>query len=79
MFDISTIFSTCYAHNLKKHLKICNAGRTSTEPYIIKGINSGKETEDIIGSYKLLSTFSVSDVKEVISRVNEIYESKLKY
>ncbi|XP_018569044.1 tRNA:m(4)X modification enzyme TRM13 homolog isoform X2 [Anoplophora glabripennis] len=69
---------TCYAHNLKKHLKICNAGRTSTEPYISKGINSGKEGEAIIDSYKLLSTFSVSDIKGVISKVNEIYEKYIK-
>ncbi|KAJ8919123.1 hypothetical protein NQ315_012108 [Exocentrus adspersus] len=70
---------TCYAHNLKKHLKICNAGRISTEPYILKGVNSGKIGDgELVDLYRLLSTFSIQDIKDTILKVNAIFENSLK-
>jgi tRNA:m4X modification enzyme len=72
------LFSTCYAHNLKKHLKICNARPGIVLPYIEKGVNSG-ESADVsdLDSHKLLSTFPTIDITEVISKVNKIYEDLL--
>jgi tRNA:m4X modification enzyme len=72
------LFSTCYAHNLKKHLKICNARPGIVLPYIEKGVNSG-ESADVsdLDSHKLLSTFPAIDMTEVISKINKIYEGNV--
>nr|CAH7724761.1 unnamed protein product [Callosobruchus chinensis] len=69
---------TCYAHKLKKHLKICNARPKATQPYISKGINSGMDmdnADEFIDSYKLLSSFPVTDIRNTILKVNKIYET----
>ncbi|CAH0558843.1 unnamed protein product [Brassicogethes aeneus] len=65
---------TCYAHKLNKHLKICNARQSKVEPYIEKGINSGKFEDSVEDSFKFLSTYSVSDILETIKKVNKVYE-----
>ncbi|XP_056648319.1 tRNA:m(4)X modification enzyme TRM13 homolog [Diorhabda sublineata] len=62
---------TCYAHNLKKHLKICNARPKPTDPYISKGVNYADSEED--NSYKLLSTFPEDDILKTISKVDTVY------
>ncbi|XP_019875165.2 tRNA:m(4)X modification enzyme TRM13 homolog [Aethina tumida] len=69
---------TCYAHKLQKHLKICNARNTKDEIYIVRGINSGSNGKICDDSYKLLSTFSNSDILETIKKVNKVYEEQIK-
>ncbi|XP_072379376.1 tRNA:m(4)X modification enzyme TRM13 homolog [Diabrotica undecimpunctata] len=70
---------TCYAHNLKKHLKICNARPKPTAPYISKGINNcGSDEADMDNSYNLLSTFSEADIVKTIAKVNGIYQELIK-
>ncbi|KAJ8967841.1 hypothetical protein NQ317_005512 [Molorchus minor] len=64
---------TCYAHNLEKHLKICNSRETTPEAFISKGINSGDDN-NTDNTYNLLSTYSVFDIKNTVSKVNQIYK-----
>ncbi|CAH1988928.1 unnamed protein product [Acanthoscelides obtectus] len=70
---------TCYAHKLEKHLKICNARAKATQPYLSEGINCGLNGMDVdddgLDSYRLLSTFSVADIKETILKVNKIFDT----
>ncbi|RZC39402.1 tRNA:m(4)X modification enzyme TRM13 -like, partial [Asbolus verrucosus] len=68
---------TCYAHNLKKHLKICNARPGEALPYIEKGVNSGGKDDADLDSYKLLSTFSTNEIMGVIQKINKIFEELL--
>ncbi|EFA11905.1 tRNA:m(4)X modification enzyme TRM13 homolog-like Protein [Tribolium castaneum] len=65
---------TCYAHNLRKHLKICNARPGAPVPYLQPGVNSGGAPED----HKLLSEFAPSDIVAVIGKINTIFEDCLR-
>ncbi|XP_044261825.1 tRNA:m(4)X modification enzyme TRM13 homolog isoform X1 [Tribolium madens] len=64
---------TCYAHNLRKHLKICNARPGAAVAYIQQGVNLGDAPED----HKSLSEFSTSEIVTVIGRINKIFEEFL--
>ncbi|XP_023011880.2 tRNA:m(4)X modification enzyme TRM13 homolog [Leptinotarsa decemlineata] len=68
---------TCYARNLKKHLKICNARPKKEEPFINRGINSGVEPEDTEDVHKLLSSYPTEQIQKVIAKVNEVYEKTI--
>ncbi|XP_045474173.1 tRNA:m(4)X modification enzyme TRM13 homolog [Harmonia axyridis] len=63
---------TCYAHKLRKHLKICNSRPKESQPFIVKGINSGSpeisENNDTI----TLSSTPVEEIKSVIEKMNRI-------
>ncbi|XP_050308508.1 tRNA:m(4)X modification enzyme TRM13 homolog [Anthonomus grandis grandis] len=69
---------TVYAHNLQKHLKICNARPGEVEPYIIKDINSGNSEVPIelasTDTYQMLYTFSKDQIATVIDKVSKLYE-----
>lgn len=67
---------TCYAHNLKKHLKICNARPKAVESYISKGINYSDEPNTLVDdSGKLLSEFDTKCIKQTIERVRKVFEN----
>ncbi|XP_076275542.1 tRNA:m(4)X modification enzyme TRM13 homolog [Rhynchophorus ferrugineus] len=72
---------TVYTCNLKKHLKICNAGKKNNEQYISTDINSGKskgQENDSNESYQMLSSFNKEKILSVIERVNLIYQDHVK-
>ncbi|KAG5878209.1 hypothetical protein JTB14_009774 [Gonioctena quinquepunctata] len=69
---------TCYAHNLEKHKKICNAKVKKEEPFISKGINSGIKPDDKEDVHKLLANYTIPHIQRVISKVNELYEKIIK-
>lgn len=65
---------TCYAHNLKKHLKICNARPKTTEPYISKDINYSDDHNAPEDFFKLLSEYGTNDIKATIKKVDNVYK-----
>ncbi|CAG9856571.1 unnamed protein product [Phyllotreta striolata] len=64
---------TCYAHNLKKHLKICNARPKPLEPFISKGINTDQSAAEEDNTYRLLSSFPTEDIRKTITKVNDTF------
>lgn len=66
---------TCYAHNLTKHLKICNARPKAVEAYISKDINYKDEIITPINDhFKLLNQFDPVEIKHTITKVNDIFD-----
>lgn len=67
---------TCYAHNLKKHLKICNARIKAVEPYIVKDVNYKDNPNDLANDYfKLLSEFDTNEIKETVKKVDNVFKN----
>lgn len=69
---------TCYAHNLKKHLKICNARPKALESYISKDINFTDATNvPIFDYFKHLHEFDTTEIKETITKVDNVFKKIL--
>lgn len=67
--------STCYAHKLEKHLKICNARPSQPLPYISNGINAGVAKSNIINdTARCINNTDISDILHVISKINNVYK-----
>lgn len=67
---------TCYAHNLKKHLKICNARPKTIEPFVSKGINYRDVASSLEEDYfKLLNEFDVKEIKITVRKVNNVNDN----
>lgn len=66
---------TCYAHNLKKHLKICNARLKTVEAYIVKDFNYKDNPNDPDDDFKLLNEFNTNEIKETIKKVDNVYKN----
>lgn len=67
---------TCYAFKLNKHLKVCNANKVETGPYIVKGINC-LDSDNESDCSKTLSEYSHTEISNVIKKVEQSYKELL--
>ncbi|GLV41238.1 uncharacterized protein CBL_04762 [Carabus blaptoides fortunei] len=64
---------TCYANNLDKHLKKCNAKLDTSLPYILKNINTDNAADLNLQTTRQLSSVPVGKLLEVINKVDKLY------
>ncbi|KRT83532.1 hypothetical protein AMK59_4663 [Oryctes borbonicus] len=73
---------TCYAHNLSKHLKMCNARPKPSVPYIARGINCGEVIPETGERCKLnsqtLDSYTVEEIRGVIEKILKLHDDILK-
>lgn len=71
-------FSTCYAHKLEKHLKICNSRKDTSALYFLEGTNSKNSNDCDVNEVRslMLSEVPPGQITELISKINKIYQGK---
>lgn len=71
--------STCYAHKLEQHLKICNARPGQPVAYISQGINAGDVKINHNETSRCLNDRDLSQILCVIDKVNKIFDGNKKF